>query len=54
MCPGSCWDKTPANRPSMEKVVRIMRLLFPFFRGYDEPVQYPSQEVCASLTEGEI
>ncbi|XP_069699791.1 mitogen-activated protein kinase kinase kinase 7-like isoform X2 [Periplaneta americana] len=37
----SCWDKNPANRPPMEEVVRIMSLLFPFFSGYDEPVQYP-------------
>jgi hypothetical protein len=53
MCPPSCWDKNPANRPSMEEVVRIMSQLFPFFRGHDEPVQYPS-EVSAPSSEGEM
>ncbi|XP_046991443.1 mitogen-activated protein kinase kinase kinase 7-like [Schistocerca americana] len=37
-----CWDKNPANRPSMDEVVHIMNALFPFFTGYDEPVQYSS------------
>ncbi|XP_071454325.1 mitogen-activated protein kinase kinase kinase 7-like isoform X2 [Hetaerina americana] len=36
----SCWDKNPANRPSMGEVVNIMSELFPFFGGHDEPIQY--------------
>jgi hypothetical protein len=53
VCSFSCWDKNPANRPSMEEVVHIVSQLFPFFSGYDEPVQYPS-EVSAPLSEGEM
>lgn len=37
----------------MEEVVHIVSQLFPFFSGYDEPVQYPS-EVSAPLSEGEM
>ncbi|XP_021932763.1 mitogen-activated protein kinase kinase kinase 7 isoform X2 [Zootermopsis nevadensis] len=49
----SCWDKSPASRPSMEEVVRIMSQLFPFFRGHDEPVQYPSEVSAPSSEESE-
>ncbi|XP_023703195.1 mitogen-activated protein kinase kinase kinase 7 isoform X2 [Cryptotermes secundus] len=46
----SCWDKNPASRPSMDEVVHIMSQLLPFFSGYEEPVQYPS-EVSAPVSE---
>lgn len=36
----SCWSKDPLARPSMDEVVRIMTLLFQFFSGYEEPLQY--------------
>ncbi|XP_068081356.1 mitogen-activated protein kinase kinase kinase 7 [Anabrus simplex] len=39
-----CWDKNPVNRPTMEEVVHVMSRLFPFFSGYDEPVQYSTQD----------
>ncbi|KAJ9585674.1 hypothetical protein L9F63_002464, partial [Diploptera punctata] len=44
-----CWDKVPSNRPSMDEVVSIMNLIFPFFSGHDEPVQYSEDgSVCSS------
>lgn len=44
-----CWDKDPVHRPTMEEVVRVMSRLFPFFSGYDEPVQYSPE---ASIESG--
>ncbi|XP_075228054.1 mitogen-activated protein kinase kinase kinase 7-like isoform X2 [Lycorma delicatula] len=35
-----CWDQNPGNRPSMEEVVRTMTLLFTFFSGHDQPLEY--------------
>lgn len=36
----SCWSKDPLARPSMDEVVRKMNLLFKFFSGHEEPLQY--------------
>ncbi|XP_069743179.1 mitogen-activated protein kinase kinase kinase 7 isoform X3 [Narcine bancroftii] len=36
-----CWSKDPAQRPSMEEIVRIMTHLMKYFPGADEPLQYP-------------
>ncbi|XP_013180092.1 PREDICTED: mitogen-activated protein kinase kinase kinase 7-like [Papilio xuthus] len=35
-----CWDKVPAERPSMAKVVEIMTALCAFFPGADIPIDY--------------
>ncbi|XP_059837383.1 mitogen-activated protein kinase kinase kinase 7 isoform X4 [Hypanus sabinus] len=35
-----CWSKDPAQRPSMEEIVRIMTHLMKYFPGADEPLQY--------------
>lgn len=51
----SCWDKDPANRPSMDDVVHIMNQLLPFFTGHDEPVKYPSEAwICPQTTCGTL
>uniref|UniRef100_A0A4W3J946 Mitogen-activated protein kinase kinase kinase 7 n=1 Tax=Callorhinchus milii TaxID=7868 RepID=A0A4W3J946_CALMI len=36
-----CWSKDPAQRPSMEEIVRIMMHLMKYFPGAEEPLQYP-------------
>ncbi|XP_067881880.1 mitogen-activated protein kinase kinase kinase 7 isoform X3 [Heterodontus francisci] len=36
-----CWSKDPAQRPSMEEIVRIMTHLMKYFPGAEEPLQYP-------------
>uniref|UniRef100_A0A3P8ZC97 Mitogen-activated protein kinase kinase kinase 7 n=1 Tax=Esox lucius TaxID=8010 RepID=A0A3P8ZC97_ESOLU len=38
-----CWDKEPAQRPSMEEVRNTMASLMKYFPGSDEPLQYPHQ-----------
>uniref|UniRef100_A0AAZ3RLY9 Mitogen-activated protein kinase kinase kinase 7 n=1 Tax=Oncorhynchus tshawytscha TaxID=74940 RepID=A0AAZ3RLY9_ONCTS len=38
-----CWDKDPAQRPSMEEVRNTMASLMKYFPGSDEPLQYPHQ-----------
>uniref|UniRef100_A0A674EFR6 Mitogen-activated protein kinase kinase kinase 7 n=1 Tax=Salmo trutta TaxID=8032 RepID=A0A674EFR6_SALTR len=38
-----CWDKDPAQRPSMEEVRNTMANLMKYFPGSDEPLQYPHQ-----------
>ncbi|CAH2043860.1 unnamed protein product, partial [Iphiclides podalirius] len=35
-----CWDKVPAERPSMAEVVEIMTALCAFFPGADTPIDY--------------
>uniref|UniRef100_A0A3Q3GQ57 Mitogen-activated protein kinase kinase kinase 7 n=1 Tax=Labrus bergylta TaxID=56723 RepID=A0A3Q3GQ57_9LABR len=36
-----CWSKDPSQRPSMEEIVKIMTHLMKYFKGSDEPLQYP-------------
>ena len=36
-----CWDQAPNLRPSMNEIVRIMKILNSFFTGYDDPIIYP-------------
>ncbi|PSN51419.1 Mitogen-activated protein kinase kinase kinase 7 [Blattella germanica] len=48
-----CWDKDPANRPSMDEVVQIMSVIFPFFDGHDEPVQYSIDDGSVGSSPGE-
>ncbi|KAM3602269.1 uncharacterized protein V6R79_001137 [Siganus canaliculatus] len=38
-----CWSKDPSQRPSMEEIVKIMTHLMNYFKGSDEPLQYPYQ-----------
>ncbi|XP_041660397.1 mitogen-activated protein kinase kinase kinase 7 isoform X2 [Cheilinus undulatus] len=38
-----CWSKDPSQRPSMEEIVKIMTHLMKYFKGSDEPLQYPYQ-----------
>ncbi|KAK6307074.1 hypothetical protein J4Q44_G00222220 [Coregonus suidteri] len=38
-----CWDKDPAQRPSMEEVKHTMASLMKYFPESDEPLQYPHQ-----------
>ncbi|KAL0969300.1 hypothetical protein UPYG_G00225240 [Umbra pygmaea] len=38
-----CWDKEPAQRPSMEEVRNTVASLMKYFPGSDEPLQYPNQ-----------
>ncbi|XP_041982003.1 mitogen-activated protein kinase kinase kinase 7 [Aricia agestis] len=39
-----CWDKVPAERPSMAKVVEIMVALCQFFPGADTPINFDDLE----------
>lgn len=36
----SCWDPSPEKRPSMEYVVKVMRILCEFFPNAHEPLDY--------------
>ncbi|KAG8238359.1 hypothetical protein J437_LFUL018127 [Ladona fulva] len=45
----SCWDQNPSNRPTMGEVVRIMSEIFPFFSGYDEPLQYVESSEASTI-----
>ncbi|XP_038222627.1 mitogen-activated protein kinase kinase kinase 7-like [Zerene cesonia] len=39
-----CWHKVPADRPSMAKVVEIMKALCEFFPGADTPINFDDLE----------
>ncbi|XP_072019245.1 mitogen-activated protein kinase kinase kinase 7-like [Amphiura filiformis] len=40
-----CWSKEPAQRPSMEEVIRVIQPLLQYFKGEEqEPLRYPKQE----------
>ncbi|XP_047525956.1 mitogen-activated protein kinase kinase kinase 7 [Pieris napi] len=39
-----CWHKVPSERPSMAKVVEIMKALCEFFPGADTPINYDDLE----------
>lgn len=45
----ACWDPLPANRPSMENVVKIMTALCELLPGADQPLEY-SDEIVSSLS----
>lgn len=36
----TCWDPAPANRPSMEDVVKVMTALCVLFPGAEQPLEY--------------
>lgn len=45
----SCWDETPMNRPSMDYVVRVMKLLCEYFSGADDPLDYDNIDEVRTL-----
>nr|XP_018900861.1 PREDICTED: mitogen-activated protein kinase kinase kinase 7-like [Bemisia tabaci] len=48
-----CWDQAPNLRPSMNEIVRIMKILNSFFTGYDDPIIYPEDSDFESYDEDE-
>lgn len=48
-----CWHKVPAKRPSMAKVVEIMRALCELFPGADTPINYDDCEDDDTYSEEE-